>query len=75
VVKGGGSGSSAASGDISVVSKSVADNQRGKYHIDGLILMLNFDDGSSESHILVTDPKDPKSVIWLDGASYVRRKK
>ena len=74
VVRGGGAGSSSEAGDISVVTKSVAANQRGKYHIDGLILKINFDDGSTESRILVTDPKDPKSVIWLDGTSYVRRK-
>ena len=75
VVRGGGAGGRSEAGDISVATSSVAPNQRGKYRIDGLTLQIKYDDGSSESRILVTDPKDPKSVIWLDGVSYVRRNK
>ncbi len=76
VVRGGGAGSSGQTGDASVVTKSVAANQRGRYRIeDGLLLHISYDDGSSERRILVTDPKNPKGAIWLDGVGYVQRNK
>jgi hypothetical protein len=75
IMRGNGAGSSASSGGSSVVTSSVAPNQRGRYEIDGLVLRINYDDGSTENRIIITDPKDPKSVIWLDGTSYVRRGK
>ncbi len=71
VVRGQGAGAS----NESFATNSVAPNERGRYRIAGLMLYINYDDGSSERRILITDPKDPKSVIWLDGVSYVRRKK
>lgn len=73
VVRGKGVGGRAESGGSSVVTSNVAPNQRGRYRIQGLVLYITYDDGSEERHILITDPKDPKSVIWLDGISYVRR--
>lgn len=73
VVRDGSVGSSSSAGDISVVTSQVAPNRRGRYTIDGITLHIRYDDGSEESRILVTDPDDPKSVIWLDGDSFVRR--
>lgn len=73
VVRGGSLGSTAASGDSSVVTSSVSPNARGRYRIDGLTLAIRYDDGSSERRILVADPADPKTAIWLDGRGYVRR--
>jgi hypothetical protein len=73
VVRGGSLGSTASSGDSSVVTSSVSPNARGKYRIDGLTLSIRYDDGSSERRILVADPTDPKTAIWLDGKGYVQR--
>ena len=73
VVRDGAVGSSSTAGDISVVTSTVAPNRRGRYSIDGITLRIRFDDGTEERRILVTDPADPKSVIWLDGSGYVRR--
>jgi hypothetical protein len=75
VLRGGGAGSSAEGGDTSVVTSNTSSNRRGRYRIDGLLLHINYDDGSAERRILITDPKDPKSAIWLDGLGYVRREK
>lgn len=71
VMRGQGAGAS----NDSFATGSIAPNERGRYRIEGLMLYINYDDGSSERRILITDPKDPKSVIWLDGVSYVRRQK
>jgi hypothetical protein len=73
VVRGGGTGGRAESGNSSVTTSSAAPNQRGRYRIEGLTLHITYDDGSSERRILITDPKNPKSAIWLDGIGYVRR--
>ncbi|MCF2149525.1 hypothetical protein IQ276_024455 [Desmonostoc muscorum LEGE 12446] len=74
VVRGNGAGGRAESGDTSIATSNTAPNQRGRYRIEGLTLYITYEDGSSERRILITDPKDPKSVIWLDGVSYVHRK-
>lgn len=81
VIRGGGVGSTGSTapgasdtGGTSVATRSVAPNRRGQYRIDRLVLDIRYDDGSSEQRILITDPNDPKSVIWLDGVGYVRRK-
>ena len=73
VIRGGFAGSMNTSSDVSVVTRSVAANRRGQYTIDGITLRISYDDGSRVQFIIVTDPADP-SVIWLDGASYVREK-
>ncbi|MCC7054433.1 MAG: hypothetical protein IT355_14285 [Gemmatimonadaceae bacterium] len=73
VVRDGSTGSTASAGDISVATSGASPAQRGRYTIDGITLNIRYDDGSEERRILVTDPTDPKSVIWLDGDSYVRR--
>ncbi|HIK07746.1 MAG TPA: hypothetical protein IGS40_24155 [Trichormus sp. M33_DOE_039] len=74
VVRGNGAGGQAESGDSSVVTSNIAPNQRGRYRIQGVVLHITYDDGSEERRILITDPKDPKSAIWLDGIGYARRK-
>lgn len=39
----------------------------------GITLVITYHDGSTESRIIVTDPKDAKGAIWLDGVGYSRR--
>lgn len=73
VVRGGASGSSTSAGGASVVTSNVAASRRGHYAVEGVTLRIRYDDGSQEQRILVTDPDDPKSAIWLDGRSYVHR--
>jgi hypothetical protein len=74
VIKGGGAGAQATGGDFSTISRSVAPNRRGRYAIDGLTLVLTYDDGSTESAIIVTDPEDPK-VVWLNGRDFIRSRR
>lgn len=73
VVRGGGAGASAAAGDTSVAAAGRSAERVGRYRIDGLTLHIRYDDGSTEKRILITDPKEPVKVIWLDGTGYVRR--
>jgi hypothetical protein len=73
VVRGGRAGAMASAGSSSVVTSSVTPDARGTYRIDGLTLAIRYDDGSTERRILVADPADPKTAIWLDGRGYVRR--
>lgn len=75
MMRGNGAGSSASAGGSSVATSSVAPNQRGRYQIDGLVLRINYDDGTTENRIIMTDPKDPKSAVWLDGTGYTKRRK
>ncbi|PSB04380.1 hypothetical protein [Merismopedia glauca] len=72
VVRGQGAGGQVGD-DASVAISNVASNQRGHYRVEGLTLYINYDDGSSEHRILIADPKDPKTAIWLDGVGYARR--
>jgi hypothetical protein len=73
VTRGGGVGSTAQAGDVSTATSSTAPELRGRYEIDDLTLRMRWDDGRSESRILVADPNDPKTALWLDGVGYVRR--
>ncbi|MEZ4702567.1 MAG: hypothetical protein R2834_19695 [Rhodothermales bacterium] len=73
VQRGGGAGSTASAGGTSVVSSQTAPARAGRYSIDGLVLRIRYDDGSSEQHILITDPAEPDGAIWLDGLGYVQR--
>ncbi len=73
VTRSSGAGSSDKVGDTSVVTSSSRQNQRGQYRIEGITLLIQYDDGSTENYILVTDPKSP-STIWLDGESYSKKK-
>lgn len=74
VIRGGGSGAQAAAGNASVVTSSIAPNQRGRYRVEGLRLQITYDDGSVESYVLIADPTDPTTGIWLDGEAFPRRR-
>lgn len=69
----GGAGAHAAFGEMSVASAANHGLRRGRYRIDGLMLIVDYDDGGSERRVLVIDPKDPDTALWLDGAAYVQR--
>jgi len=73
VSRSGGAGVRAEAGGGSVTANGAAPLRSGTYRIDGLALRIRWSDGGSDSHILVTDPRDPKSAIWLDGHAYARR--
>jgi hypothetical protein len=75
VERGGGAGASSQGPGGSVVTSSKRVGKSGRYRIDGLTLIITYDDGSSERRILIADPKDNgKGTIWLDGNGYVRKK-
>jgi len=74
VVRGGGAGGRTEGGGSSTVTSSTAPNQRGRYRVQGLTLQITYEDGSEERRILITDPKNSQSAIWLDGIGYTRRK-
>lgn len=74
VERGGGVGGRSEFGGTSTVTRGVAPNRRGAYRIEGLQLRITYDDGSTEQRLLITDPKDPKGAIWLDGHRYVQRR-
>lgn len=73
VERSGGAGASAAFGNAGVTTRSTAASRRGRYRIDGLTLVIDYDDGSREQRILVIDPNAPDKALWLDGTGYVRR--
>ncbi len=75
VVRGGSAGAAASSGSRSTIVTSTQPNMRGQYRIEGLTLSITYGDGSTESRILVADPANPKTAIWMDGAGYVRRQR
>ena len=69
--RGGGSGGSVSGGGASTVFSSTAATRTGRYAIDGLELVLRYDDGTVERRIIVTDPDAP-TALWLDGAPYTQ---
>ena len=71
VIKGRTAGADVAGGDYRTVAQATSPDRRGRYSIDGLTLSITYDDGATESVILVTDPKDP-DVIWLNGRGFVK---
>ena len=73
IERGGGAGARSEAGGTSTVTRGTSAGQRGTYRIDGLVLHITWDDGTTAQHILITDPDDPKGAIWIDGNSYVRR--
>ncbi len=75
LLRGGGAGASAETGNTSITTGNVAADRRGRYRIEGLMLHVSYADGSAEHRILIADPKDPKGAIWLDGQGYVQRRK
>jgi hypothetical protein len=74
VVRDSDAGARAEASDASTVSSSAAAGRPGRYRIDGIRLLIEYADGSSESRIIVTDPSDKSAAIWLDGVGYTRRK-
>ena len=42
--------------------------------MEGLSLVIDYDDGGQERRILVVDPADPGKALWLDGEGYVQRR-
>jgi len=75
VSRGGGAGARAESTGGSVVTGSQAAGQQGRYRIEGVMLNIRYDDGSEESRLIITDPKDPTGAIWLDGQGYAQRRR
>jgi hypothetical protein len=69
-----GVGSNSKVANSTTVSKTVAPNRKGSYRVEGLTLRIAYEDGSNESYVLVTDPKDPRA-IWLDGVGYTQARK
>lgn len=71
----GGAGASASAGSTSVTTGSQAPVKSGRYRVEGLVLAMDFDDGSRERRLIIADPKDNgKGSIWLDGEGYAIRK-
>lgn len=71
----GGAGASSNDSGVSVTTSSKAAGKSGRYHIEGLILVIEYDDGSSERRVIIADPKDAGTgTMWLDGEGYVVRK-
>ncbi len=75
VSRGGGAGARAESTGGSVVTRSQAAGQQGSYRIEGVMLNIHYDDGTQESRLIITDPKDPTGAIWLDGQGYAQRRR
>src|SRR5690606_37804140 len=67
VSRGGSAGATAGAGGTTVATSSRAAGRQGSYRIDGVMLSILYDDGSEETRLIVTDPKDPRGAIWLDG--------
>jgi hypothetical protein len=42
--------------------------------MDGLLLHIDYDDGTREQRVLITDPEQPGGTLWLDGAAYIPRR-
>lgn len=74
VMRSGAVGSTAQAGDTSVVTSGGPRQRSGGYRMDGLLLRIDFDDGSREQRVLITDPEKPGGALWLDGESYVERR-
>lgn len=75
VTRGGGAGARAEAGGGSVATRSQAAGRQGSYRIEGVMLTIRYGDGSQETRLIVTDPKDPGGAIWLDGQGYAQRRR
>jgi hypothetical protein len=73
IIRDAGAGAFASFGATATAAASVAPSQRGWYRIDRLTLHIDYDDGSAEARIILTDPRDPKGAVWLDGIGYARK--
>lgn len=75
VQRGGGVSASTTDTEVSVTAGSNQAGRRGRYKVDGLVLAIDYDDGSSERRIIIADPKDQgRGTMWLDGEGYVYKK-
>lgn len=74
VIRSGAAGASVSNRGGPVVTSSTAKSGRGRCSIEGVRLRIAFDHGSVEARILVTNPQDDGSAIWLDGEGYVARR-
>jgi hypothetical protein len=74
VSRGGGAGGRAEASGDSTTASARAPTRSGRYRIDGLTLNIQYADGSTERRLIVADPKDPKTALWLDGTGYSRRR-
>jgi len=74
VARSGAVGSTAQAGNTSVVTRGGPGTRTGRYRMDGLLLRIDYDDGSREQRVLITDPDKPNGALWLDGESYVERR-
>jgi hypothetical protein len=75
VQRGGGAGASSNDASGSVTTASQAASRSGRYRIEGLILAIDYDDGTKERRIIIADPEDHgKGTMWLDGEGYVVNK-
>ncbi len=74
VLRTGGAGGSSAFGNASVATVSQRGPRRGRYRVEGLMLVADYAGGGSERRVLVVDPNKPGGALWLDGAGYARRK-
>ncbi|MGE3774418.1 MAG: hypothetical protein AB7I32_15945 [Gammaproteobacteria bacterium] len=63
----------AALADTSVATTANRGARRGRHRIDGLALVIDYDDGGSERRVLVMNPNEPNGALWLDGEAYVQR--
>ena len=60
--------------NVAALRDSRGNHSRWRYHIQGLVLQIDYGDGLREQRLLIADPKDPSGGIWLDGEAYVRRR-
>lgn len=74
VVRSGAVGATARAADTSIVTRGGPGERAGRYRVDGLLLHIDYDDGSREQRVLITDPTRPGSTLWLDGQGYVARR-
>lgn len=71
----GGAGASTSGGGVSVTTGSSSPGKSGRYRIDGLVLSIDYNDGSREQRVIIADPKDGgRGALWLDGEGYALRK-
>lgn len=74
VVRSGTVGSTAQAGGTAVTTRGGPGERPGRYRVDGLLLRIDYDDGTREQRVLITDPDKPGGALWLDGEGYVERR-
>lgn len=74
VTRTGSAGSTAQAGATTVATRGGPGERAGRYRVDGLLLHIDYADGSREQRVLIKDPATATSTLWLDGESYVPRR-